>query len=107
MCSAPRCRTRRGKKPAYLSRRTRFSSLDSTSLTLMSGKNRILDRDVERPAARRALQELGVFSIKIAAAQETGYPDRLFLIPGGRPLFIEFKRPGERPTPRQRLIHKR
>src|SRR5690606_35937510 len=99
MCSAPRFRTRRGTEPSHRSRRTRCSSLGSTSLTRMSW--RILERDVERPVAHRALQELGVFSIKIAAAQETGYPDRLFLIPGGRPLFIEFKRPGEEPTPRQ------
>ena len=31
----------------------------------------------------------------------TGWPDDIFLIPGGRPLFIEFKAPGELPTPIQ------
>lgn len=29
------------------------------------------------------------------------FPDDCFLVPGGRPLFIEFKRPGEEPTPLQ------
>ena len=32
---------------------------------------------------------------------QTGWPDVLFLIPGGRPLFIEFKAPGETPTKKQ------
>jgi hypothetical protein len=32
---------------------------------------------------------------------QTGWPDVLFLIPGGRPLFIEFKAPGNEPTPKQ------
>ena len=45
---------------------------------------------IEATVARRALEELGVFSIKIKRAQEAGYPDRIFLIHGGRPLFIEF-----------------
>jgi hypothetical protein len=29
------------------------------------------------------------------------WPDRLFFIPGGRPLLIEFKKPGKVPTPKQ------
>lgn len=32
---------------------------------------------------------------------QIGWPDVLFLIPGGRPLFIEFKAPGEVPTKKQ------
>ena len=32
---------------------------------------------------------------------QTGWPDVLFLMPGGRPLFIEFKAPGKIPTPKQ------
>jgi hypothetical protein len=33
---------------------------------------------------------------------QTGWPDVLFLIPGGRPLFIEFKAPGKKPTLKQK-----
>ena len=36
---------------------------------------------------------------------QTGYPDRMFLIPGGRPLLIEFKLPGEEPRAKQGHIH--
>ena len=38
-------------------------------------------------------------SIKLTIGE--GWPDRLFLIPGGQALFIEFKAPGERPSPLQ------
>lgn len=31
-----------------------------------------------------------------------GWPDTLVLLPGGRPAFIEFKRPGKKPTAKQR-----
>lgn len=32
---------------------------------------------------------------------ETGYPDRLFVSPYGHTIFIEFKKPGEKPSPIQ------
>ena len=60
---------------------------------------------IERCACGRALRELGVRSLKLNITGNTGWPDRLFFIPGGRPLFIEFKRPGEEPGPKQRHIH--
>lgn len=34
---------------------------------------------------------------------QTGWPDDLFLISGGRPLFLEAKAPGEVPTKKQNL----
>ena len=37
----------------------------------------------------------GVISLKLALRYDAAWPDRLFLIPGGRPLFIEFKREGD------------
>jgi uncharacterized protein YyaL (SSP411 family) len=48
---------------------------------------------------------LGVRGIKLNIKSSTGWPDRMFLIPGGRPLFIEFKKPGEKPTKKQLHIH--
>lgn len=47
--------------------------------------------------ARRA----GVESLKFQPIGSGGWPDRVFLVPGGRPLFIEFKRPGEELRPLQ------
>lgn len=65
------------------------------------------ESEIETAACDRILKELGVFSIKIKRAQEAGYPDREFLLHGGRPLFIEFKREGESPSKYQLMIHER
>lgn len=35
---------------------------------------------------------------KMNGMGKRSWPDRMFLIPGGRPFFIEFKAPGEEPT---------
>lgn len=53
---------------------------------------------IERRVCDRALKELGIANFKWGV---DGWPDRVFLIPGGRPLIIEFKAPGEEPEPRQ------
>jgi hypothetical protein len=63
-----------------------------------------VETDIERKACKQA-EKLGVRNIKINTRSDTGWPDRIFFIPGGRPLFIEFKRPGEDPDPKQEYIH--
>jgi hypothetical protein len=63
---------------------------------------------VEVPVVKRALNELLVPSIpiKLVAGSETGRPDDLFLIPKGRPLFIEFKWEALQPEPKQEYWHR-
>lgn len=39
--------------------------------------------------------------MSFARGVKRAFPDDCFLVPGGRPLFIEFKAPGEEPTPLQ------
>ena len=51
----------------------------------VAGRN--LESRVERKVCRDA-EKLGVPNVKI---KMPGWPDRLFIIIGGRPLFIEFK----------------
>jgi hypothetical protein len=48
-------------------------------------------------------KSLGAESIRMVfrSGVARGWPDVLFLVPGGRPLFIEFKKPGALPTPLQ------
>jgi hypothetical protein len=65
----------------------------------------MLEKTVERSVCRRALHELGVANIKLAAQGQTSWPDRLFLIPGGKPLLIEFKKVSEEPRPDQLQCH--
>lgn len=48
----------------------------------------------------------GIPSIKLELGHDAGWPDRMFLIPGGRPVFIEFKRKGEKPRKLQEHRHK-
>jgi prefoldin subunit 5 len=60
-----------------------------------------LESSIERRVIKLAAQ-IGVLNIKV---KQTGWPDRQFMIPGGKPLFIEFKRPGEVPRPLQLFIH--
>ena len=59
---------------------------------------------IERRVAMIAERDLGVRSIKLNGPGVRGWPDRCFLIPRGRPLFIEFKAPGGTTSPRQDLM---
>lgn len=63
--------------------------------------------EIEKPVQRRALLELLVpcIPLKLIEGSETGWPDGIFLIPGGKPLFIEFKWPGKKPDPKQVYMH--
>jgi len=65
----------------------------------------MLEKRIETNTCERVLHELGVASAKLATPGRRGIPDRIFWVPGGRPLLIEFKRPGEEPRPLQSHIH--
>lgn len=60
---------------------------------------------IERKTCKLALEQLGVRNVKLVTPGDTGWPDRIFWIPGGRPLLIEFKAPGAAPRPKQLYIH--
>jgi hypothetical protein len=48
-----------------------------------------------------AKKHYGLRSLQLNLRQDAGWPDRVYLIPGGRPLFLEFKRAGEDARPLQ------
>ena len=60
---------------------------------------------IEHKVVHDAAKDLDVQSTKMGTAYSIGWPDRLFFIPGGRPLMIEFKRPGGKVSARQAHIH--
>ena len=63
-------------------------------------------RDVENPVVRW-WKSLGLLpSRKMNGLGYRSWPDRIFPIPGGRPFWIEFKKPGAEPTPLQENFHK-
>lgn len=65
-----------------------------------------LETDVETRACELIYKYLGIQNSKFKAIGGNGYPDRIFWVPGGIPFFIEFKKPGEEPAPKQEHIHK-
>ena len=48
----------------------------------------------------------GGFQLKLNLQGQRGWPDRLFLVSGGRAIFIEFKREGEELRPLQEYRHR-
>lgn len=58
------------------------------------------ERQLESKAVRYA-EKLGFHAVKFKDPGRRGAPDRLFLGPRGRALFVEFKAPGEKPRPDQ------
>ena len=58
---------------------------------------------IERDSCEWIAKELGVHSVKFnTTGSDTGYPDRIFWIPGGQPLLIEFKKPGGQLSAKQK-----
>lgn len=58
----------------------------------------------QRDPVLKFAKSLGVTTIRLyfGPGMQTGWPDDLFLIPGGTPLFLEAKAPGKKPTPKQK-----
>ncbi len=50
-------------------------------------------------------EAMGMIHIKIVIWGRAGWPDHIFVGPKGRLKWIEFKKPGEPPTPLQDYIH--
>lgn len=60
----------------------------------------MLEKQVEQYLIRR-VKSLGGLSLKLTSL--IGIPDRLVLLPGGRCVFVELKRPGEHPRKLQEI----
>lgn len=53
---------------------------------------------------REAVRHMGGKALKFSSPFETGYPDRLILMPEGRVLWAELKTTGKKPTEKQKQI---
>lgn len=60
------------------------------------------EKALERYLCKRAKEQDGL-ALKFASATQTGWPDRVVLLPGGRSLWVEVKSRGKRPTALQWL----
>jgi hypothetical protein len=59
-----------------------------------------LEKDIEKPVVKFA-RTLGLMVTKMRLLGEAGFPDDVIWLPGGVPLLLEFKRPGEKTDPIQ------
>lgn len=58
-----------------------------------------VEKDIQKAAIKHAeSRKVQVIRMVFRPGLRAGWPDVLFLIPGGRPLFIEFKSKGKKPT---------
>jgi intracellular sulfur oxidation DsrE/DsrF family protein len=64
-----------------------------------------LESSIERTACERATELMGVTNSKLVTPGDSGYPDRIFWLPPGRPVLIEFKRVGEDARKNQEFVH--
>lgn len=65
----------------------------------------MLERDLERYFTTQC-KKRKLMTLKLAVRFSRGWPDRLVLLPNGRILWVELKRPGGKTTPLQDKTHK-
>jgi hypothetical protein len=64
------------------------------------------EREVERALVER-VQAAGGQAYKFTSPGRRGVPDRIVLLPGRTPEFVELKRKGQKPRPQQLREHER
>ena len=66
----------------------------------------MLEKKIEQ-RLRVIAKKAGGLAIKWVSPGFDGVPDRILILPGGRIIFVELKRPGAKPTPiQERVIEK-
>lgn len=63
----------------------------------------VLESQVEK-AFLTGLRDLPVYWLKLNVRGRRGWPDRMLLLPRGRAVFVEFKRPGGKLSALQALV---
>lgn len=66
----------------------------------------MLEKQIEAKVCDHAKSQ-GMLVYKFTSPARAAVPDRLFVCPDGRIFFIEFKRPGQKPTVPQEREHQR
>ncbi|WP_234985305.1 VRR-NUC domain-containing protein [Anaerovibrio lipolyticus] len=61
-----------------------------------------MEKDIEQKL-KVSLERMGCLVMKFVSPGNSGVPDRLVFIPGGRLLLVELKRPGKKLRPLQKV----
>lgn len=64
----------------------------------------MLESQIEKLLVKEVKKRNGI-ALKITSPSMAGLPDRLVLLPKGRIIFVELKRPGGKPRPLQVAVH--
>ena len=62
----------------------------------------VSEKEIEKYLCKR-MKEIGVPCIKYSNANETGYPDRLIVLPASQCMWVELKSKGRKPTKVQQI----
>lgn len=71
----------------------------------ISEKSKLSEKDIE-VYLRDEIKTIGGRAYKFVSPGNSGVPDRLVCLPGGRVAFVELKAPGKKPTVLQERQHK-
>lgn len=63
------------------------------------------EKEIENKVCKFVWENLGIKASKLSIIGDTSFPDRIFWVPGGKPIFIEFKAPKEKPKIKQSKTH--
>lgn len=66
----------------------------------------MFEKDIEK-YLRKSIKQAGGECLKWVSPGTTGVPDRIVICPDGRIVFVELKRPFEKPRPVQRVVLRR
>jgi hypothetical protein len=64
----------------------------------------LLERDLEAYFSRQC-KKLKLLTLKLHVRYARGWPDRIVVLPRGRTLWVELKRPGGKTSPLQDQLH--
>ena len=66
----------------------------------------MFEKDIEK-YLRKSIKQAGGECLKWVSPGTAGVPDRIVICPDGRIVFVELKRPFEKPRPVQRVVLRR